>query len=184
MTHGEERVERELKFHCSDLGAVRRDLETTEAEILSAEAFEDNLILDRDGELAASERLLRLRADGYGARLTYKGPATYESGVKVREEIETGIEKPEELRAILESLGYQRVRRYQKYREEWRLDGVVICLDRTPIGDFVEFEGSDAARLARRFGFEPADADPRSYLKIYQDHRLENPVAPEDMVFS
>jgi adenylate cyclase class 2 len=181
---GEERVERELKFRCSDLSELRDRLQAAEAERLCSSALEDNLIWDRDGELASSGRLLRLRFDSHGARLTYKGPPTFEQGLKIRAEIETAVEKPEELRAILENLGYEKTQRYQKYREEWRLGGVVVCLDRTPIGDFVEFEGDAAAKLAERFGLDPKEAERRSYLMIYQDHRKVEPTAPEEMVFS
>ena len=94
------------------------------------------------------------------------------------------MEKPAELQAILENLGYEQIHRYQKYREEWRLGGVIICLDRTPIGDFVEFEGDAASRLAERFGLDPKDAELRSYLKLYEDYRKTEPTAPEEMVFS
>ena len=180
----EERVERELKFPCSDLNSLREHLQTAEAEKVSASSLEDNLIFDRNGELASAGCLLRLRFDDRGACLTYKGPATYEEGVKIREEIETEVDKPMELRAILENLGYAKVQRYQKYREEWRLGGVIVCLDRTPVGDFVEFEGDAAAKLAKRFGLDPQTAERRSYLKIYQDHRELEPTAPEEMVFS
>jgi adenylate cyclase class 2 len=180
----EERVERELKFPCSDLNELRELLQAAEAERLCTSALEDNLIWDRGGELVKSGRLLRLRFDSHGARLTYKGSPSFEDGLKIRQEIETGVEKPAELRAILESLGYEKIQRYQKYREEWRLGGVIICLDRTPIGDFVEFEGDAASRLAERFGLDPRQAERRSYLKIYQDHRETDPTAPEEMVFS
>lgn len=180
----EQRVERELKFRCSDLNELRDRLQEADAERLCAAALEDNLVWDRAGELAASGRLLRLRVDGHGARLTYKGPPAYEDGVKIREEIETAVEEPFELQAILENLGFQKSQRYQKHREEWRFGGVVVCLDRTPIGDFVEFEGHAAAKLARRFGFDPETAESRSYLEIYRDHRRQDPTAPEEMVFS
>jgi adenylate cyclase class 2 len=180
----EERVERELKFPCSDLNSLREHLQAAEAEKVSASSLEDNLIFDRNGELASASRLLRLRFDGRGACLTFKGPAAYDGGVKIREEIETAVDKPTEMRAILENLGYEKVQRYQKYREEWRLGGVMVCLDRTPIGDFVEFEGDAAAKLAKRFGLDPQTAERRSYLKIYQDHRELEPTAPEEMVFS
>ena len=180
----EERVERELKFPCSDLNELRERLQAAEAERLCSSALEDNLIWDRDGELVESGCLLRLRFDSHGARLTYKGPPTYEDGLKIREEIETGVEKPAELQAILENLGYEQIQQYQKYREEWRLGGVIICLDRTPIGDFVEFEGDAASRLAERFGLDPKEAELRSYLKLYEDYRKTEPTAPEEMVFS
>jgi len=181
---GEERVERELKFRCSDLNDLRDRLHEAEAERISASTLEDNLVFDRDGDLGSRGTLLRLRFDDNGARLTYKGPATFEDGVKIREERETAISDPEELRAVLEHLGFEAVQRYQKYREEWRLGGVIVCLDRTPIGDFVEFEGDAAAKLAKRFGLETDAAERLSYLELYQVHRRKNPEAPREMVFS
>ena len=80
--------------------------------------------------------------------------------------------------ALFESLGYRVVRRYQKMREEWRLGGVEVALDHTPIGDFVEFEGDRAEVLAKRCGFDPAKAEQRSYLRLYEDYRREHPEAP------
>ncbi|MDH3253410.1 MAG: class IV adenylate cyclase [Acidobacteriota bacterium] len=179
-----DRVERELKFSCSDLNTLRERLQDAEAERQSASLFEDNMIYDRRGELAEGGRLLRLRLVGKSACLTYKGPASFDGGLKIREERETEIANAEELRAILDHLGYTRTQRYQKYREEWRLGGVTICLDRTPIGEFVEFEGSAAAALARRLGLDPDAAERRSYLKIYEDYRQTHPQAPKDMVFT
>ncbi len=124
-----------------------------------------------------------MRSDAHGARLTFKGPARFEEGVKVRVEHETRVEEVDAARRILESLGYRVERRYQKYREEWQLGGVRVALDHTPIGDFVEFEGEGAERLARRFGFEPASAEPRNYLQLYTDYRGRHPDAPADMIF-
>lgn len=175
--------ERELKFHCPDLNALRDKLAGAAAERVAPRSLEDNLIFDRDLELSRSGRILRLRRDGSGARLTYKGPASYDSGVKVREERETRVADAETVERILVSLGYEVVRRYQKRREEWAVGGVVVALDHTPIGDFTEFEGDGAEKLARRFGFEKEDAEVRNYLELYANYRKDNPTAPEDMVF-
>jgi adenylate cyclase class 2 len=175
--------ERELKFEYSDLSGLRERLEQAEADRVSASSLEDNLIFDRDGELEASGRLLRLRQDGHGAYLTYKGPPRFEGGLKVRVEEESAVEDAGRVRGILEGLGYELVQRYQKYREEWRLGGVSVCLDHTPIGDYVEFEGEGAEKLARRFGFSPESAEKRNYLQIYQDYRRADPSVPEKMVF-
>ena len=180
----DERVERELKFRCADLNDLRDRIKNAEAERTSPAALEDNLIFDRNGELQKRGCLLRLRYDAHGARLTFKGPARFEEGVKIREERETGVEAPEELCAVLQYLGYETAHRYQKLREEWRLGGVVVCLDRTPIGDFVEFEGDAAGKLAERFGFELSQAERSSYIGLYQEHRRSNPTAPVDMIFS
>lgn len=180
----EQQVEKELKFGRADLGAVRTRLLELEAERVGPSAFEDNLVLDRGGELLAAGCLLRLRTDGQGTRLTYKGPARYEGRMKVRLEHEVRCHSAAELRAIFESIGFRVERRYQKHREEWRLGGVTVCLDHTPIGDFVEFEGEGAEKVARRFGFDPEQAERRTYLRLYEDWREEHPEAPPEMVFA
>ncbi len=180
---GDAPLERELKFPCPDLGELRERLRGLEAERLRPASFEDNLVLDRDGRLVAAGCLLRLRIDGSGARLTYKGPASFDAGVKERVEHEIRADDAEALRKILESVGFEIVDRYQKYREEWQLGGVVVALDHTPIGDFAEFEGAAAARLARRCGFDAEAAERRNYLELYEDFRAGHPEAPAEMVF-
>ncbi len=175
--------ERELKFPCQGLDELRERLIELEAERLKPSAFEENLLFDRDGELEKAGSLLRLRLDAHGTRLTFKGPATFEGDVKVRIEHEIKLDDPERARALLESLGYGIVNSYQKYREEWRLGGVIIALDHTPIGDFAEFEGDGAEKVARRCKCDPKTAERRNYLQLYKDYRAEHPDAPADMVF-
>jgi adenylate cyclase, class 2 len=176
-------LERELKFREAEHDTLRDRLLELEAERVGPGAFEDNWILDRGDELLASGRILRLRTDGSRARLTFKGPARLEGNLKVREEREVGIENADEARALLENLGFQTVRRYQKVREEWQLGGVTIALDHTPIGDFVEFEGDGAETVAKRCGFDPQKAERRSYLRLYEDHLKKHPDDPPEMVF-
>jgi predicted adenylyl cyclase CyaB len=101
----------------------------------------------------------------------------------VRSELETRLENAEVMQEILERLGFRVRRRYQKMREEWRIGAVVICLDHTPIGDFAEFEGQGADKLAKRCGLSPEDAEHRSYLELYEDHLKAHPEEPPDMVF-
>jgi adenylate cyclase class 2 len=162
---------------------LRRRLEAEGARLLHAESFEDNEIWDRGDELRAAGRLLRLRRDGRGARLTFKGPATYEGRLKVRDEHETAVEDAESLERILGALGYSPVRRYQKYREEWALGGVLVALDRTPLGWFVEFEGEAAVAAAERCGCDARGALLHDYLTLWTAHRQTHPGAPADMVF-
>jgi adenylate cyclase class 2 len=180
---GSDGVERELKFACDDLEAVRERLADLGAERQAAAAFEDNLVFDRNDELDKAGSVLRLRRDRRGARLTVKGPARFEEGVKLRDEREISVSDADETQALLEMLGYSIVQRYQKMREEWHLGSVEAALDHTPIGDYVEFEGSQAAQVAKRCGFEVEAAEQRSYLRIYADHLRENPDASPQMVF-
>lgn len=176
--------ERELKFAVGEpLGKIRGRLRELGGEEVAASSFERNWVFDRRDELFSSSRLLRLRVDEGGARLTYKGPPRFEQGLKVREEIETRVGDAESLRDLLGRLGYHVVRRYEKVRETWRLDETLVALDRTPLGDFVEFESGDAAAVAERCGFDRRMAERRSYLRLWEDHRRDDPQAPRDMVF-
>jgi len=183
MAEGSSGVERELKFADVDLETLRDRLEALEAESDGPAALEDNWIFDRDGELQRGESVLRLRYDRRGTRLTFKGPARFEGSVKIRSEHETKVEDAAALRDILVALGYEPVRRYQKYREEWRLGSLIIALDHTPIGDFVEIEGEGCETVARRLGLETEDAETRNYLKLYEDYLKEHPGATPDMIF-
>ncbi|MEE8525999.1 MAG: class IV adenylate cyclase [Thermoanaerobaculia bacterium] len=176
-------IERELKFGDVDHQRLRRRLEELDAERRGGAAFEDNWVFDAGGELQKSGSLLRLRIDGQGSRVTFKGPATFEEGVKVRPELETAVGSAEEMRKIFEALGYSAVARYQKYREDWRLGTVVVSLDRLPIGDFAEFEGDGCDAMARRCGLDPEQAERRNYLRIYEDYLEEHQDAPPEMVF-
>ena len=176
-------LEREIKFRSDDLAKLRERMGELEAERVGPAAFEDNWILDRAGELLAQGRILRLRNDGSRSHLTFKGPMHMEGNLKVREEREIGIESADEARALFEYLGYTVVRRYQKVREEWQLGGVTIALDHTPIGDFAEFEGDGAETVAKRCGFDPEQAEARSYLGLYEDYLKEHPEAPPEMTF-
>lgn len=176
--------ERELKFAGAELDRLRDRLGELEAERAGQGTFEENWVFDREAELESTGRLLRLRKDGQGvAWLTYKGPLRFEGRTRLRVEHEVQVDDVDTARALLEGLGYSAVRRYQKMREVWRLGGVIVALDHTPIGDFAEFEGDAAERVARRFGFDPERAERRSYLRLYAEYRKEHPEAPPDMVF-
>lgn len=175
--------EKELKFSCPSLEDLREQLREMEAERLAAAGSEDNWIYDRKGKLKETNQLLRLRIDRKGARLTFKGAPRFEDEVKIRVEHETEVEDADQIHSILENLGFEVMRRYQKKREEWHVGGVTVALDHTPIGDFVEFEGDGAGAVARRFGFDLEQSERLSYVELYESYREENPDAPPDMVF-
>jgi len=112
--------------------------------------------------------VLRVRDDDGQAYLTFKG-AVEPGPLKVREEIETSATSPERLLAILAALGYSPVFRYEKYREELTVPGALIAIDDTPIGTFLEIEGSAEAihDWAARLGFSPADYITASYRSLW-----------------
>lgn len=182
MSH-DDGIESELKFPVEELGALRERLTELEAERLSPSALEDNWVMDSDNALRDAHCLLRVRQDRNGAVVTWKGPATFDGPLKQREERECGIESAEAMITLFERLGYEVVHRYQKHREEWRLGGVKVALDHTPMGNYVEFEGDGAEKLAQRCGFSLERVERRSYLRLYIDYLHDHPEAPPNMVF-
>jgi adenylate cyclase class 2 len=179
-------LEVEVKLPVRDPGAVRQQLLTIGAHPLAPRHFESNDLYDRgDGELANRGCALRLRRTDEGATLTFKGPPRFESGVKTREERETVVSDPAATERILQGLAFERRFRYEKQREEWKLEGCTIALDETPIGHFAEVEGEPPAirRVVQRLGLDFSEAVPYTYAELYRRRRSEDPALPKDMVF-
>jgi adenylate cyclase, class 2 len=180
-------VEQEMKIPVADLAAVRGRVKAAGGVLTSRRQYETNLILD-DGRdsLRASGKLLRLRRYGAEWVLTFKGPAQFAAGVKSRLELETLVGSGEQITALLGELGLAPRRRYDKLREVWELAGIVVALDETPMGSFVELEGAAAglAGLAVRLGLDPSRAVSSSYQELWALHRAAHPGAPVDMVFA
>jgi adenylate cyclase class 2 len=176
----------EIKLHCPDLAAARERLRGLGAEQVSSSHAESNdLYDDPDSTLRGRGCTLRLRRAGDVAILTYKGPARFENGVRLREEREITVSDAGEADAILQALGMKRLFRYEKKREEWRWNGCLIALDETPIGRFVEVEGDPASirRVVSDLALDFADAIPYSYPRLYQIRREQDGTLPPDMVF-
>jgi adenylate cyclase, class 2 len=112
---------------------------------------------------------------------------------KVREELELEVADAGTLARIFEGLGMSGWFRYEKYRTTFRLPdslawakGLLIELDETPIGTFVELEGPDAAidRAAEELGFSRRDYILQSYLGLYLEECRRSGEEPRHMLFS
>jgi len=164
--------ELEIKFHISDLPGLERRLQALGATCSQVRLHEVNLRFDTpDGSLASGSRVLRLRQDN-AARLTYKGPTTYEQGVRVRTEIEFVVDDFDAARLFLEALGYQVVMTYEKYRTTYEMGGTHITLDEMPYGNFMEIEGPDSDHILAvnaQLGLDWERRVPDSYTVIF-DH--------------
>jgi adenylate cyclase class 2 len=176
----------EVKFALRDRQSLVAKMIHAGAKQLYPETFEDNIVLDRRGELRTKGALLRIRKFGKYVLATYKGPMSIEGGIKSREEVQTGVESFELAIALFESLGFRPVFRYQKFREVWRLDEVEIVIDRTPIGEFFEIEGPmEVIRfISSEFGMNMDEAIRSSYADLYRQYRRTRGDLPENMVFS
>jgi len=183
-------LEIEVKLACDDLDRLRNagfrlTLETPRH-------FEDNWLLDLpDQPLFRQGAALRVRSVNGKGTVTYKGVVkeTYESRLKVREEIETAVDEPERLIELFERLGYHRSFRYQKYRTAYcvALDGreLKVVLDETPMGNFIEIEGDESSVLKAldAAGFSANDIIRESYPELQAARCKARGVPLEDLVF-
>jgi len=162
-------VETEVKLKAADAAAALHAIERSGAALVQERHLEDNLIFDDRGRFAGRGCYLRLRRTPHGGRLTWKGPRRVEEGMKVREEIELAVADAPALQQILEAMGLRRVFRYQKYRAEYRLGGLAVTLDETPVGVFLELEGTAEEIRARvaEFGYGPEDFVSASYVELF-----------------
>ncbi|MFZ2492394.1 MAG: class IV adenylate cyclase [Thermoanaerobaculia bacterium] len=175
----------EIKFLLQDRKALVGRLSDLGAERLYPETFEDNIVLDRRGDLRTRGALLRVRKFGRYSIATFKGPVSFNGTVKSREEVQTGVESFELAIQLFDSLGFKPVFRYQKYREVWRVHEVEVVLDRTPIGEYFEIEGPmDIIRsVAESLGMNIENGIRQTYAELYRQHRRTRADLPENMVF-
>jgi adenylate cyclase, class 2 len=150
-----------------------------------------------DGKIAGKEKKA-----GQPALLTFKGPVasrparrgkwTSRERHKVREEIEFRIDDAAKLGKILRELGMHPSFHYEKYRTTFHLPparrwakGLLIELDETPIGTFVELEGPPRAidRAAKELGFSKKDYILTNYLRLNAEECRRRRVRAGDMLF-
>jgi len=111
---------------------------------------------------------------------------------KVREEIEVVVGDAGVLTRVFEGLGMSGWFRYEKYRTTFQLPdseawakGLLIELDETPIGTFVELEGPASAidRAAAELGYSKRDYVLTNYLRLYLEDCRRKGEQPSHMLF-
>lgn len=182
------KFEIEIKLRLPEkLGKIRSTLSAAGFRVAKPRIHESNTLFDNSKRTMRNHgKLLRLRRAGVHRFLTYKGPSE-PSRYKKRQEIEIDLHHGEGLEEIFTHLGYRPVFRYEKYRTEYaepRREGKVM-LDETPIGNYLEIEGSPRwiDRTARELGFQPSDYITRSYGYLYLAYCRERRITPKDMLF-
>lgn len=178
-------VEREIKLRFDTADAARAAILAAGATPLRCRRLQDDFLLDTEDETLRRRRcVLRVRMESGKSRLTFKGPVQ-PAAMKLREEIETMIADGEVLLRVFEELGLHVWFRYQKYREEFSYEDVIAAIDETPVGTFVELEGSERGieHLAAALGQTPSDFILDSYRGLFLKHRDEAGLAGNDMVF-
>jgi adenylate cyclase, class 2 len=135
--------------------------------------------------------------------LTFKRPTAQQTAAhtsrypsfgshKVRDEIEANVTDTGNLVKIFEGLGMRGWFRYEKYRTTYQLPAtkswardLLIEVDETPIGTFVELEGPPAAidRAATELGYSKSDYILTNYLALYAEDCRRKGQQPQNMLF-
>jgi adenylate cyclase, class 2 len=201
--------EREIKLRIEDLPALQHALAKLGARIAKPRVHEHNTIFDTpEFTLAKREELLRIRTETLAAKsrkssphsvVTFKAPipgagsAGKSERHKVWEEIELKISDAKALAAIFEGLRLRGWFQYEKFRTTFQLRAsnawarqLLLELDETPIGVFLELEGPAKAidRAAQVLGFPKKDYILANYLVLYREFSARRGEEPSDMLFA
>jgi len=178
-------LEREIKLRFASTKEARAAVLSTGATPLRGRRLQEDCLLDTPDEMLRRRRsVLRVRLESGKSLLTFKGPVE-PAPMKVREELETVVGDGPLLVRILENLGFHVWFRYQKYREEFALEDVIVAVDETPLGTFVEIEGGNRgiAGMAEALGRGPNDYLLDSYRGLFCEHCRKRGLPVTDMLF-
>jgi len=179
-------LEREIKLRFDDPESARLAVIAAGGVAIHGRRLQDDCLLDTpDGFLRQRRSLLRVRRESGTTLLTFKGPVQ-PSMMKLREELETAVGDGTLIFGLLENLGYHVWFRYQKYREEFALEDVIIAIDETPVGTYVEIEGGERgiAAAAEALGRQSSDYLLDSYRGLFVRHCEQRGLPITDMIFA
>lgn len=177
-------TEKEVKFSIDNFYTIRQILKEKSFKFVDR-YFEQNLVFDfKDNRLKKQGKLLRLRTIRDRHILCFKTPIKeHSSNLKSMEEVETDVENRENVIIILKNLGLNISFRYEKIREKWKRESVVVCLDILPFGDYLEIESKDdidIIEVVREIGLDPTKKDTRNYHEINREKRNEFGLPPDN----
>jgi adenylate cyclase class 2 len=178
-------LEREIKLRFDSAAEARAAVLAAGCTPLHGRRLQGDSLLDTDDEQLRRRRcVLRVRVENGKSRVTFKGPVQ-PSVMKLREEQETLVGDGEVLLTIFAELGLHIWFRYEKYREEFSHEDVIVAIDETPVGVFVEIEGGEQGieAMAAALGRTRADYIVDSYRSLFLQHREALGLTSSDMVF-
>jgi adenylate cyclase, class 2 len=178
-------LEREVKLRFDDPDAARAAVLAAGATPLRGRRLQEDCLLDTsDGLLHKRRCVLRLRMESGKSLLTFKGPVQ-PSPMKMREECETVVGDGYVLLRVLEEVGFQVWFRYQKYREEFINGDVIVAVDETPVGTFIEIEGTEQgiASMAHALARSSVDYLLDSYRTLFVQYCEAQGLDPHHMLF-
>jgi len=190
--------ETEIKLRVADLPALIRELHRLGA-VQHGRVLERNTLYDTpDSDFRLRGLLLRLRLETPAPSKMIRGglrrsvvtskapvPASRWSRYKQKLEREVEVRSPSRWASALRALGLHPSFRYEKYRTTFRLRGLHLDLDETPVGVFLELEGAPRTidRVARALGFAFRHYIRGTYWDVYAADCRRRGCAPRNMLF-
>lgn len=162
-------VEQEVKLKFASHEAARQAVITAGGRLVRSERAQEDRFLDTtDDRLSNSRCALRIRREPHQTTITFKGPIE-DGPVKSREEVETSVADADIAETLLARLGFTEWWRHTKHREDYLIGDVTVFIDRTPVGTFVEIEGTleTIAATTRALGREPREYILDSYRTLF-----------------
>jgi adenylate cyclase, class 2 len=191
-------VETEIKLPVADLAELIGQLVRLGARC-RGRVLERNTLFDTpESDLRRRRRLLRVRIEtpapselAPGGRrrviVTSKAPlaTSAPAGYKHKLEREVVARPATDWPAALRSVGFFPGFRYEKFRTTFRLRGLHLDLDETPVGTFLEIEGRPAAidRIARALGYSRRDYIRATYWDLNAAEYRRVGRIPRNMLF-
>ncbi len=208
------RQEIEIKLLVPEIAVLRTLLKRLRAREIMPRTYESNTLYDTPRhDLRRRGQLIRIRTEqpassfekrgpmqNAAALLTYKGSSSMRSATKpgrnskirthfkIKDEAEVAVTGASELAGILRALGLRPTFRYEKFRTTYALpglQGLMIELDETPVGTYLELEGPVAAidRGARLLGYARNDYMTDTYGSLHLAACRRRGQRPGDMLF-
>lgn len=177
--------EREIKLKFDSVEDARERILSIGATPLRGRRRQEDSLLDTaDNQLYDRRCVLRVRCEDSKSLLTFKGPVQ-PGQMKLREEHETVVADGDALLTILHELGMRVWFRYEKFREEFSAEDVIIAIDDTPVGTYVEIEGGEEFihQTAAALGKTQHDYITDSYRTLFLQYCREHHVEARDMLF-
>jgi adenylate cyclase class 2 len=189
----------EIKLRVSGVPGLVRELSRL-GTASHGRVFERNILYDTpDSDFRRRGCLLRVRTETpapsgaiRGGRrrsvITSKASAPARPGSRYKQKLERQalVRFPKRWDRILRSIGLRPGFRYEKYRTTFRLPGLYVDLDETPVGVFLELEGTPKAidRVARALGFSSRDYIRGTYWDLYAADCRDRGRLLRNMLFS
>jgi adenylate cyclase class 2 len=168
------KVETEIKLKIVEFDEIKRKLLSLRFQLNEKEYFETNAVFDTpEQRLRKLGILLRLRRKGAQTVLTLKtavDPELKNKDYKIKNEIESIVNNGDNIQNILLALGFEVFFIYEKFREIYRRNDMIVTLDRTPIGNYIEIEGvqDKIDEIAQALGYVKCQYITDSYYTLFR----------------